>query len=184
MACPASISAAGQRKNQSQVPQLAHTSVLHTVVGALHILSLIFPTALQEKYYCQKAGEEKKKNQKKTERFKKMSNIRKLVNASWPGCLAPKPGIYASFMYSVMSDCAPMNCSLPGSSIHLGLSSQEYWSGLPFPPPGDLPNPGIQHKSAASPALVDGFFTTEPPGKPMEYTLHSPKAESLLLLSL
>lgn len=53
------------RENQSQVPQLAHTSVLHTVVGALHILSLIFPTALQEKYYCQKAGEVKKRQKKK-----------------------------------------------------------------------------------------------------------------------
>ena len=158
MACPASISAAGQRKNQSQVPQLAHTSVLHTVVGALHILSLIFPTALQEKYYCQTAGEKKKKN-KKTERFKKMSNIRKLVNASWPGCLAPKPGIYTSFMYSVMSDCAPMNCSLPGSSIHLGLSSQEYWSGLPFPPPRDLPNSGIKPMSLMPPSLAGRFFT-------------------------
>jgi len=40
---------------------------------------------------------------------------------------------------------------------------QEYWSGLPFPSPGDLPDPGIK---PASPALVGGFFTTEPPGKP------------------
>ena len=144
---------------------------------------------MQEKYYCQKAGEVKKRQKNKTKQrgLKKKSNIRKLVNAELgltPGCLAPKPGIYASFMYSVMSDCAPMNCSPSGSSIYLGFSSQEYWSGLPFPPPGDLPNPGIQRKCAASPALVDGFFTTEPPGKPMEYTLHSPKAESLLLLSL
>ena len=40
---------------------------------------------------------------------------------------------------------------------------QEYWSGLPFPPPGDLPNPGIEPRS---PVLAGGFFTTEPPGKP------------------
>ena len=38
-----------------------------------------------------------------------------------------------------------------------GLSRQEYWSGLPCPPPGDLPDPGIQ---PTSPALADGFFTT------------------------
>ena len=40
---------------------------------------------------------------------------------------------------------------------------QEYWSGLPFPSPGDLPNSGIELEF---PALAGGFFTTEPPGKP------------------
>ena len=39
--------------------------------------------------------------------------------------------------------CDPTDCSLPGSSVH-GFSSQEYWSGLPCPPPGDLLNPGIE----------------------------------------
>ena len=43
---------------------------------------------------------------------------------------------------------------------------QEYWSGLPFPPPENLPNPGVKSPSPASPALAGGFFTTEPPGKP------------------
>ena len=43
---------------------------------------------------------------------------------------------------------------------------QEYWSGLPFPPVENLPNPGIEPTSPASPALAGGFFTTEPPGKP------------------
>jgi len=36
-----------------------------------------------------------------------------------------------------------MDCSLPGSSVH-GILREEYWSGLPFPSPGDLPNPGIE----------------------------------------
>ena len=36
---------------------------------------------------------------------------------------------------------------------------QEYWSGLPFPSPGDLPDPGIELTSLMSPALVGGFFT-------------------------
>ena len=45
----------------------------------------------------------------------------------------------------------------------MGFSRQEYWSGLPFPSPGDLPNPGIE---ARSPAVADGFSTAEPPGKP------------------
>ena len=42
----------------------------------------------------------------------------------------------------------------------MGLSRQEYWSGLPSPSPGDLPNPGIQPASLKSPALAGGFFTT------------------------
>ena len=48
----------------------------------------------------------------------------------------------------------------------MGLSRQENWSGLSFPPPRDLPNPGIEPRYPASPALADGFFITEPPGKP------------------
>ena len=44
----------------------------------------------------------------------------------------------------------------------MGFPRQEYWSGFPFPPPGDLPDPGIE---PMSPALAGGFFTTEPPGK-------------------
>ena len=44
----------------------------------------------------------------------------------------------------------------------MGFSRQEYWSGLP----GDLPDPGVEPMSLASPALAGDFFTTEPPGKP------------------
>ena len=55
-----------------------------------------------------------------------------------------------------------MNCSPPGS-LSKGFPRQEYWSGLPFPSPGDLPNPGI---GPTTPALAVRFFTTEPPGKP------------------
>ena len=47
--------------------------------------------------------------------------------------------------------------------LSTGFPRQEYWSGLPFPPPGDLPNPGIE---PASPALTGRFFTTEAPGNP------------------
>ena len=46
------------------------------------------------------------------------------------------------------------------------FSGQEYWSGLLFPTPGDLPDPGIEPASLAFPALAGGFFTTEPTGKP------------------
>ena len=61
--------------------------------------------------------------------------------------------------------CDPMDCSLPGSSMK--FSRQEYWSGLPCPPPGDLPVPGMEPASPASLALTGGFFTTVPPGKPI-----------------
>ena len=46
--------------------------------------------------------------------------------------------------------------------LSIGFSRQEYWTGLPCPPPGDLPNPGIQPKSLVSPALAGEFFTTSP----------------------
>ena len=44
--------------------------------------------------------------------------------------------------------------------LSIGFSRQEYWSALPFPSPGDLPDPGIKAASLMSPALVDRFFTT------------------------
>ena len=47
--------------------------------------------------------------------------------------------------------------------LSVGFLRQEYWRGLPFPPLGDLPDPGIE---PASTALAGGFFTTEPPGQP------------------
>jgi len=50
-----------------------------------------------------------------------------------------------------------MDCSLPGSSVH-GIAWQEYWNGLSFLPPGDLPNPEIKPESPASPALKVVFF--------------------------
>ena len=46
--------------------------------------------------------------------------------------------------------------------MSFGFSRQDYWSGLPFPSPGDLPDPGTEPMSLT---LADGFFTTEPPGK-------------------
>ena len=56
-----------------------------------------------------------------------------------------------------------MDYNLPDSSV-MGFSGQEYWSGLPFPPPGDLPNPGIE---PGSPAVAGSFFTAVPPGNPI-----------------
>ena len=50
--------------------------------------------------------------------------------------------------------------------LSLAFPRQEYWSGLLFPPPGDLPDSGIKPESPASPVLTGIFFTTEPPGNP------------------
>ena len=56
--------------------------------------------------------------------------------------------------------------------LSMGFPRQEYWSGLPFPPAGDLPDSGIEPVSPASPALTGGFiviiFTAEPPQKAKE----------------
>ena len=48
--------------------------------------------------------------------------------------------------------------------MSIGFSRKNTGSILPFPPPGDLPDPGIEHKSPVSPALASRLFTTEPPG--------------------
>ena len=66
------------------------------------------------------------------------------------------------------NSCNPMDCSLPGFPIcerGRQYSRQEYWSGLPWPPLWDLPNPGIEPMSLMSPALAGGFPLALP-GKP------------------
>ena len=72
-----------------------------------------------------------------------------------------------------------LSCSVMSSSLQPALwtvahqaplsmkfSRQEYWNELPFPPPRDLPNPGIKPMSPAFPTLAGRFFTTEQLGKP------------------
>ena len=60
--------------------------------------------------------------------------------------------------------CVQLLVTLPTktcqASLSMGFSRQEYWNGLPCPPPGPLPNPGIKLTSLTSPALAGGFFTT------------------------
>ena len=62
--------------------------------------------------------------------------------------------------------------------LSMGFPRQEYRSGLPFPAPGDLPDPGIEPTSLKSPALADEFFTTVPLGKLM-FTYCLPKRARL-----
>ena len=64
--------------------------------------------------------------------------------------------LHAKSLQLCLTLCDPMDCSPPGS----------YWSSLPFPSPGYLPNPGIEPASLASPALADRFSTTKLSGKP------------------
>ena len=59
----------------------------------------------------------------------------------------------------------PMDCS-PQAPLSMEFSRQEYWSGLPFPTPGDLPDSGIEPVSLASPIPAGRFFTTAPTRKP------------------
>ena len=64
---------------------------------------------------------------------------------------------------SVMSDSATPWTVAHQASLSVGFPRQEYWSGLPVPSPGDLPDSGIK---PGSPALAGGYFTAELPGKP------------------
>ena len=80
---------------------------------------------------------------------------------------------------SVMSDSVTpwtVACQVP---LSMGFPRQEYWSVLPFPIPGDLPDPGVEPASPVSPALASGFFTTPPPGMP----IHMFKAKYLFLFT-
>ena len=60
---------------------------------------------------------------------------------------------------SCLTLCDPMNCVAHQAPPSMGFSRQEYWSGLPFPSPGDLPDPGIEPRSAA---LEADALTSEP----------------------
>ena len=86
--------------------------------------------------------------------------------------------------HSVMSDsfATPWTVARQ-TSLSMGFSRQEYWSGLSFPPSGDLPNPGIEPVSSMSLALAGRFLTTELPGKPLTTGLPGNSQLVLLLFS-
>ena len=56
--------------------------------------------------------------------------------------------------------CDPMDCSTPQAPLFMGFSRQEYWSWLPCPPPGDLPDPEVKTKFLASAVLADVSLST------------------------
>ena len=63
-------------------------------------------------------------------------------------------------MLSCVQLCVTLWTVARQASLSMGFSRQEYWSGLPCPLPGDLPNSGIEAAALVSPALAGGFFTT------------------------
>ena len=101
-----------------------------------------------------------------------LSSVLCLHLPCWLGCMRV---CVCSVAKMCLALCDPMDCSLPGYSVHgipwtvahqsplsLGFPRQEHWSGLPFASPRDLPDPGIETTFSA---LAGRFFTTEPPGK-------------------
>ena len=69
---------------------------------------------------------------------------------------------------SCLTLCDPMDYIAHQAPLFMEFSRQKYCSGLPFPTPGDLPNLGIESVSLVSPALAGKFFTSVPPGKPID----------------
>ena len=65
-----------------------------------------------------------------------------------------------AYLTSVVSDFATLWTVARQAPLSLGFSRREYWGGLPCPPPGDLPDGGIEPGSPASPAMAHMFFTT------------------------
>ena len=73
-------------------------------------------------------------------------------------CVCVCVSIHPSCAQLCLTLCDPVDCSLPGSSVH-GFPRQEYWSGLPFPAAWDLLDPGIEPESPESPTLQVGSTT-------------------------
>jgi len=78
--------------------------------------------------------------------------------------------LYSAVLCLVMSDSAILQIVAHKAPLSMGFSKQEYWSGLPCPPPGALPNLGIEPRS---PALEADSLPSGPPGKPMNTRMGS-----------
>ena len=84
-----------------------------------------------------------------------------------------EPGLSALSLTRLFATLWHVGCQ---ALLAMGFSRQEHWNGLPFPAPGDLPDPGIKPTSLASSALAGGLFITAPAGKrekPVDATLTS-----------
>ena len=81
-----------------------------------------------------------------------------------------------SVVFNSLQPSGPVARQAP---LSMGFPRQEYWSGLPCPPPGDLPDPGIKPASLVSPALAGGFFTTSAPWEGLKREAGGKKTSSL-----
>ena len=81
-----------------------------------------------------------------------------------------------------MSDSVILWTVVHQDPLFMGFSRKEYWSGLPFPPLGDLPDPGIELASLTSPALAGRFFTTSASWEAYIYIYISPLFLGLFLI--
>ena len=70
--------------------------------------------------------------------------------------------------FSRIQLCATLWTVAHQAPLSMGFSRQQYWSGLPCPPPGDLPDPGMELASIMSSALAVGFFTTSTTGEALK----------------
>ena len=77
-----------------------------------------------------------------------------------------------------MSDSVTPRTVAHQAPMSMGFPRQEYWTGLPFPPPGDLPNPGIKLASLMSPTWQVGSLPLLPPGKPNNPLIKKKKEKS------
>ena len=91
-----------------------------------------------------------------------------LPNQSTEDGLFIKPMMFIVCVQSIWLFATPWSIARQ-APLSMEVSRQEYWSGLPFPSPGDLASPGTASTSLASPALADGFVTTVSPGKPVMF---------------
>jgi len=107
------------------------------------------------------------KTKKKEKRIYRASQNIRMINVFLESLLSesfPSLGVTPPYLcHSVMSNSATPWSIAHQAPLSMGFSRQEYWSGLPFPSPGDLPNPGIKPRS---PTLQADALTSEPPGKP------------------
>ena len=91
--------------------------------------------------------------------------------------LAPDDCVHAQLLCRIQL-CNPIAHQ---ASLSMGFSRQEHWSGLLFPPPGDLPNPRIEPATSVSPVLAGRFFTTWEVYQMIERTLKVNENKTLIV---
>ena len=83
-----------------------------------------------------------------------------VIVGSYPCQQVYNPSVFVLSHFSCVRLCVTLWTVAHQAPLSMGFSRQEYWSGLSFPPPGDIPDPGFEPASFISPALGGRFFTT------------------------